>query len=506
MNSNLGSQQNNYSKNKLNLKDDTDMENINQSDLLIFLQFYFSNAYKNINKILTDKVIMNDSEIYKITSSFNFWLNFSLNFKDNSFVNLLLNKNDDRAKFCKTKLIEIIKIIVKFLYDNLNSEEAFNKMMKNHYHKLYELLLKLKDIIDNVYNSDLRDEIFINSNEENLNYKEETNKNEKEVQPKFQQKEINEEKFEKLKFPQMADNTNTINEKSQFNNNMVDIENLNNIVKNNNINIMNINKEKGEQNNYINLNLSNNIIQENTQNIQNIEPSILNTSQQNEINNNNFINNECEKNNNIIISQEIINDNNISNNDLNNSISNLLPFKVDSPILDYIEINKLFYNFTYFTNFNLSYFQVVFYEKVGYAFLNYNGDFLWADEFTSCVLFEEENIKKLNLFNIMTDFSKYILKKKYKDHFFDFKDENNRLRVFTYTIDGAKINEQDNKKKGEKLFDELSKIKTLVSRASPVLLNSKGETYIACIFLETKFSIYRQNFDFFYWKSDWNNK
>ena len=184
MNSNLGSQQNNYSKNKLNLKDDTDMENINQSDLLIFLQFYFSNAYKNINKILTDKVIMNDSEIYKITSSFNFWLNFSLNFKDNSFVNLLLNKNDDRAKFCKTKLIEIIKIIVKFLYDNLNSEEAFNKMMKNHYHKLYELLLKLKDIIDNAYNSDLRDEIFINSNEENLNYKEETNKNEKEVQPK----------------------------------------------------------------------------------------------------------------------------------------------------------------------------------------------------------------------------------------------------------------------------------------------------------------------------------
>ena len=48
---------------------------------------------------------------------------------------------------------------------------------------------------------------------------------------------------------------------------------------------------------------------------------------------------------------------------------------------------------------------------------------------------------------MMTDFSKYILKKKYKDHFFDFKDEYNRLRVFTYTIVGSKNNEQENKKK-----------------------------------------------------------
>ena len=62
------------------------------------------------------------------------------------------------------------------------------------------------------------------------------------------------------------------------------------------------------------------------------------------------------------------------------------------------------------------------------------------------------------------------------------------------------------KKKGEKLFDDLSKIKTLVSRATPVLLNGRGETYIACLFLETKYSKHRQNFDYFYWKSDWNNK
>ena len=60
---------------------------------------------------------------------------------------------------------------------------------------------------------------------------------------------------------------------------------------------------------------------------------------------------------------------------------------------------------------------------------------MWADEYTTNVLFEEDNIKRLNLFNIMTDFSKYILKKKFRDKFFDFKDENNRIRVFTYTIE-----------------------------------------------------------------------
>ena len=106
----------------------------------------------------------------------------------------------------------------------------------------------------------------------------------------------------------------------------------------------------------------------------------------------------------------------------------------------------------------------------------------------------------------MTDFSKYILKKKYKDKFFDFQDENNRMRVLTYTIDGSKIKEKEAIKKQEKLYEELNKIKTLVSRATPVLLTGQEGTFIACIFLETKFSFYRQNFDFFYWKSDWNNQ
>ena len=38
------------------------------------------------------------------------------------------------------------------------------------------------------------------------------------------------------------------------------------------------------------------------------------------------------------------------------------------------------------------------------------------------------------------------------------------------------------------------------------ILADSVEAVIAAIFLETKFSFYRQNFDYFYWKSDWNNQ
>ena len=485
MNTNSGSQQNDFSyKNKINKNDDLDISDLNESDLLIFLQFYFTNAYKNLCKILSDKTILNESEIHKITSSFNFWLNFSLNFKDKSFVNLLLYKNDARVEFCKKKLIEILNIIVKFLYDNLNSEEAFNKMLKNNYNKLYELILKLKDIIDNVYHSDLRNEIFININEDEIIFKEQNNKNDsnkdKEMPASCLEPKIIEDKDEELKVPKIE-----INLKEEINDN--------------NNNIKSINFQNSNDNNYIN------------------KFNIIKNNIDNDLNDNKTIPHNIEKNGNIIIEQKDENINNfkiINNNNDSNIINsqeivsnkNIFPLKVNSPCLDYYEINKLFYNFCYFTNFNLSYFQIVFFEKIGYAFITYNGDFVWADDYTSYVLFEEENIKKINLFDIMTDFSKYILKKKYRDHFFDFKDENNRLRVFTYTIDYAKNKEQENKKKGEKLFEDLSKIKTLVSRASPVLLNIQKETYYACIFLETKFSLYRQNFDFFYWKNDWNNK
>lgn len=502
MNSNSNSQQN-LLKEKQNQKEGTEMRNINQAELLLFLQFYFTSAQQNITKILSDKIIMKEEEIPRITSSYNFWLNFALNFKDTSFVNLLLKEKDERAKFNKDKLKEILTIIVKFLYDSLNSEEAFNKVLKNNYSKLYELILRLKDIIDNVYNCDLRDEIFINcKNENNENSEGAEDKNEKEVPALWFEQKIEEDKNGNLRMPKIVNYNNGIiedklstNQINNSNDNYIINNNIrNNIIMNNNISNNNFLKnqiENGTQINQIN--------DQNGINPIKIENDKKEENESNKYENNIIINNN---NNNIINSQEIDNEK-LNQNDENSKeiISNKLPHKVSSPCLDYSEINKLFENFCYFTKFNLRYFQIVFYEKVGYAFLSYNGDFIWADEYTSYVLFEEENIKKLNLFNIMTDFSKYILKKKYKNQFFDFKDQNNRLRIFTYTIDGPKSKE----KKGEKLFEDLSKIKTLVSRATPVLLNSQGGTFVACILLETKFSLYRQNFDFFFWKSDWNN-
>ena len=152
-------------KDNFNQKDVSDLSNIDNSDLYLFLQFYFTDAHKNLKKILSDNVITNESELPKITSSFNFWLNFALNFKDNSFVDLLLNKSD-KAKFCREALREILEEIVKFLFEHFSSEQAFNKIMKNNYNKIFEVMLRLKDIVDNVYESALRNEIFINIKEE----------------------------------------------------------------------------------------------------------------------------------------------------------------------------------------------------------------------------------------------------------------------------------------------------------------------------------------------------
>ena len=159
---NISKSDNNLNQNQ---KEDSDLANIDNSDLYLFLQFYFTDAHKNLKKILSQSVITNESEVPKITSSFNFWLNFSLNFKDKSFVDLLLNKGI-KATFCKQSLKQILEDIVKFLFENFKSEQAFNKIMKNNYNKIFEVMLRLKDIVDNVYESALRNEIFINIKEE----------------------------------------------------------------------------------------------------------------------------------------------------------------------------------------------------------------------------------------------------------------------------------------------------------------------------------------------------
>lgn len=160
----------------------------------------------------------------KITSSFNFWLNFGLNFRDNSFVGLLLNK-EVKATFCKKSLKQILEDIVKFLYEHFRSEEAFNRIMKNNYNKLFELILRLKDIIDYVYDSALRNEIFINIKEEEKNDEREENKSDK-------------NSGIDLIRPNMAENDEEDIAKNQFSSN--EITNINNFINNNNVNINNV--------------------------------------------------------------------------------------------------------------------------------------------------------------------------------------------------------------------------------------------------------------------------
>ncbi len=171
-------------------------------------------------------------------------------------------------------------------------------------------------------------------------------------------------------------------------------------------------------------------------------------------------------------------------------------------INQYENYQKFFDNFYLFSSIDLNKYLETFYEKVGYAFVDFKGNFLWADEYSKEVLFETQNIDKINLFQIMTDFSQYILKKKYQDKFFDFKDEKSRIRIFTYTIFQDSINEKEIVKEKclKKLFELLNSCKTLVSRASSVLLQNFSEPN-ACILLETKFSPYRQNFDYYHWKN-----
>jgi hypothetical protein len=291
-----------------------------ENDLIMFIQFYFAIAKENLENLFDNK---NPDKILEINSSLNFWQNFALNFKDPSFIQILLMKNNEKIEYSNKILSDIINLFINFLEKNFSDYENSHKITNQKIDNLFELIIRISEILDNIHES----------------Y-------------------------------------------------------LNVLIK---------------QDYKIYLNKFSDIYQ--------------------------------------------------------------------------IDINKL---------------KNVFYEKIGYSYLDFNGNFLWADEYSKEVLFEEKDITKINLFEIMSKFSKYVLKKKYGDKFFDFKDENNRIRVFTYTIE-KKFESKE--KILDNFFEVLNSNKTLVSRASAVLLQNYGDNGTnPCILLETKYSILRQNYDYFLWK------
>ena len=256
-----------------------------ENDLIMFIQFYFTIAKENLENLFDNK---NPDKILEINSSLNFWQNFALSFKDPSFIQILLMKNNEKIEYSNKILSDIINLFINFLEKNFSDYENSHKIINQKIDNLFELIIRISEILDNIHES----------------Y-------------------------------------------------------LNVLIK---------------QDYKIYLNKFSDIYQ--------------------------------------------------------------------------IDINKL---------------KNVFYEKIGYSYLDFNGNFLWADEYSKEVLFEEKDITKINLFEIMSKFSKYVLKKKYGDKFFDFKDENNRIRVFTYTIEK---NFESKEKILDNFFEVLNSNKTLVSRAS----------------------------------------
>jgi len=141
-------------------------------------------------------------------------------------------------------------------------------------------------------------------------------------------------------------------------------------------------------------------------------------------------------------------------------------------------------------------------------------------------LFNSNTLKSKNFFQILTNFSRFNIRKKFGENFYDFKKTNCRIREFVFTIDLNLAKSEDFSDKIEKInipkedikdkiFDYWNKCKTLTGRISTVLLPFFTEQIrnfgdirdihdqtqpIAGILLETKLSKYRENFDDLVWK------
>jgi len=81
-------------------------------DPLNFVDFFIKTSNEKIETILKDYNMMKFDQDY-----FNFWLNFSTNFRDGTFISFIADKNQ-----IYDNLKEIMIKIETFLIENLSSE------------------------------------------------------------------------------------------------------------------------------------------------------------------------------------------------------------------------------------------------------------------------------------------------------------------------------------------------------------------------------------------------
>lgn len=122
-----------------------------------------------------------------------------------------------------------------------------------------------------------------------------------------------------------------------------------------------------------------------------------------------------------------------------------------------------------------------------------------------------------NFFDLLTDYSKFVIRKNLGNNFYDYKKVDCRIRELVFTIDLRELRnknlEGNNERESKSVlnFDErivkiLNNSKTLIGRFSTILLPStkKDDVPSACILLEVRLSRRRQNFDDFLWKQVFN--
>jgi hypothetical protein len=190
---------------------------------------------------------------------------------------------------------------------------------------------------------------------------------------------------------------------------------------------------------------------------------------------------------------------------------------------------KFFKTFNNLLKLDLNDYRASLYDVVGYSYLDNKGNFrmnlfinlfylVYADTQTE-YFFQCDQLEAKNFFRILTQFSKFNIRHKFGENFYDFKKSDCRVREFVFTIDLNLLKTKDsglceeskdnltNDNLDEKIFSYWSKFKTLLGRISTVLLPleegklKREETQpVGCILLETKLSKFRENFDEMVWK------